>query len=393
MSYNRYCWSAYCILALILFVPPRPQRGGLAIDLAVAGGLLAMMFYLKITYFLGGLAAVGFATLAHPHVRRHWSAWLVLSVLLLANALAPYSHPYLDDIASWSARGAIRTGFFLHLNNFIAAIGLYAPYLAAIAIAGWMWMFARVPLRFPLTLAFLFIISLGLVTQNSLAVGLPTGIVMLLMLYELLRQHFAQARNRDIAPLLLTLLAFPFFEASSFAASIVGYHANATSKQGLYVVDRTNLKDFSLPEGRHGAFLSFSRTFDYPTRDADPAATARYQLTEYEYVLTLLDAADVLERQPPGAVVLFDSINPIPFMLGRKAPGGANLWSTWSAPIRPAAEFLGEIRYVLVPKWSLNPPWTDDLMRFYGSYVAEHFTRSAETRFWILLTRADANRR
>src|SRR5262245_21666302 len=55
MSYNRYGWSAYSILALILFVGPNErssQREDRAwIDIAVAGGLLAAMFYLKITYF------------------------------------------------------------------------------------------------------------------------------------------------------------------------------------------------------------------------------------------------------------------------------------------------------------------------------------------------------
>ena len=71
MSYNRYGWSAYSILALILFVAPRGRLGERKhrgwIDVAVAGGLLAAMFYLKITYFAVGLATVGFALLVqHP---------------------------------------------------------------------------------------------------------------------------------------------------------------------------------------------------------------------------------------------------------------------------------------------------------------------------------------
>ena len=62
MSYNRYGWSAYSILALILFVPPREERDrkdGAWIDIAVAGGLLAAMFYLKITYFAVGPGHAG----------------------------------------------------------------------------------------------------------------------------------------------------------------------------------------------------------------------------------------------------------------------------------------------------------------------------------------------
>src|ERR671911_777321 len=79
MSYNRYGWSAYSILALILFVPPREVRDrkdGAWIDIAVAGGLLAAMFYLKITYFAVGLATLGFAVLFHPHIGRYWRGWV-----------------------------------------------------------------------------------------------------------------------------------------------------------------------------------------------------------------------------------------------------------------------------------------------------------------------------
>ena len=76
-------------------------------------------------------------------------------------------------------------------------------------------------------------------------------------------------------------------------------------------------------------------------------------------------------------------------MLGHSATRGANLWSTWNAPLRPAPGYLADIRYVLIPKFSLNPRWTEDLMQHYGSYLAEHFVRTAETRSWILLTRAE----
>lgn len=392
MSYNRYGWAAYSILALLLFIPPQPSPRRPGIDLAVAGVLLALMFYLKITYFAVGLATVGFAVLFHQHVRRRWPAWATLAVLLAANAIAPWNRAYIGDILDWSSAGAIRHGLSMHFNNFVAAIGLYTPYLAAIAVAGWMWVFGRASFRFPLTLAFVFVVSLALLSQNSQAVGLPTGIVMLLILYDRLRRHFTPVRNRDIAPLLLTLLFFPLFEASCFAASIIGYHANAGTDRGLYVVDRTNLRNLALPEGPHGTFLSMSRSFDYPAQPKAQATPPRYQLTEYEYLLTLLQAADLLENQAPGGIALFDSINPLPFMLGRAAPRGANLWSTWNAPMRPANEYLVEVRYILVPKFSLNPRWTEDLMRFYDNYLQENFVTTADTPCWTLLTRLDRSR-
>ena len=58
MSYNRYGWSLLSILALILFVPPRDRIAGDWIDVANAGPLVVALFYLKVTYFAGGLAFV-----------------------------------------------------------------------------------------------------------------------------------------------------------------------------------------------------------------------------------------------------------------------------------------------------------------------------------------------
>ncbi len=389
MSYNRYGWSAYSILALILFVPPREERDRTWIDIAIAGGLLAAMFYLKITYFAVGLATVGFAVLFHPHVGRYWRAWLVVSALLVLNALAPHNQAYLADILAWATSGAVRRAAMLHFNNFVAAIGQYGPFLAAVAIGVWMWWSGRATFRLPLTLLFLVVMSLLLLSQNSQAAGMPSAIVVLFVLYDRLRSAFSSLGNRDIAPWLLTLLLFPLFAVSGYATSIAGYRAYADEGRGVHVVEHTNLRGLAVPSGTRGTFLSFSYSFDYPSRAGDTPAQPLYQLSDYEYVLVLMDAAGLLEGRPSGGIVLLDSVNPLPFMLGVEPARGANLWSTWSAPKRPANEFLGGARYVLVPKFSTSPQWTDDMMRLYGGYLEEHFRWTAETRCWILLTRSN----
>jgi hypothetical protein len=192
-----------------------------------------------------------------------------------------------------------------------------------------------------------------------------------------------------MAPWLLTLLLFPLFAVGGYAASIAGYNAIAGDGRGLYVVEHTNLQGLAVPEGQRGTFLSFSHSFDYPSRPKDAPAQPLYQLSDYEYVLVLMDAANLLARRPTGGIVVLDSVNPLPFMLGAEPARGANLWSTWSAPKRPADAFLGGARYVLVPKFSTSPQWTDDMMRLYGGYLEKHFRWAAETRCWILLTRAN----
>ena len=390
MSYNRYGWSADSILALILFVAPCERRDRASVDIAVAGGLLAAMFYLKITYFGAGLATVGFALLFQPHVRRHWRAWIVLSALLGLNALAPHNHAYLADILASAQSGAVRKSLMLHINNFVAAIGQYAPYLAAIVVALWMWWSGRASFRFPLTLVFLLTMSFLLLSQNSQAAGMPSVMVILFVLYDRLRRSFAVSANREVAPWLLTLLLFPLFAIGGYAASIAGYHAQARGAQGLFAVDRTNLKGLAVPEAERGTFLSFSHSFDYPARAKDlRPQPPLYQLSDYEYVLVLMEAADLMASREPGGIALLDSVNPLPFMLGRGPARGANLWSTWSAPPRPADQYLGAVRYVLIPKFPTSPQWTDDLLRFNAGYLEEHFRQTEETRCWILLQRSD----
>ncbi|SEO34487.1 hypothetical protein SAMN02990966_01730 [Rhodospirillales bacterium URHD0017] len=389
MSYNRYGWSAYSILALILFVPPREERDRTWIDIAVAGGLLAAMFYLKITYFAAGLATLGFAVLFHPHVGRYWRAWLVVGALLVLNALAPHNQAYLADILSWATSGAVRKAATLHFNNFVAAIDRYGPYLAAVAVGLWMWWSGRATFRLPLTLVFLLVMSLLLLSQNSQAAGMPSAIVVLFALYDRLRTAFASLGNRDVAPWLLTLLLFPLFAVGGYATSIAGYHANARDGRGVHVVERTNLRGLAVPEGPRGTFLSFSHSFDYPSRPKDAPAQPLYQLSDYEYVLVLMEGADLLMDRPIGGIALLDSVNPLSFMLGVEPVRGANLWSTWSAPKRSAGEFLGGARYVLVPKFATSPQWTDDMMRLYGGYLEQHFRWAAETRCWTLFVRSD----
>ena len=77
-------------------------------------------------------------------------------------------------------------------------------------------------------------------------------------------------------------------------------------------------------------------------------------------------------------------------MLGVEPARGANLWSTWSAPKRPANEFLAGARYVLVPRktTSLNGPM-NSTTRLYGGYLEEHFRWAAEYWCWILLMRSN----
>ena len=120
----------------------------------------------------------------------------------------------------------------------------------------------------------------------------------------------------------------------------------------------------------------------------------RYTYSQYEYIEWLLEAADLLgggrggEQRPPGGIAMLETINPLPFMLGLPPPRGANLWSGWEVPMRPASEYLADVEYVLIPKIPPAPDWTAALVRHYGSYLAKQFHPAANTPSWILLARS-----
>jgi hypothetical protein len=389
MSYNRYCWSAFSILALILFVPPE-RRGGDWVDMVLAALLLVAMFYLKITYFAAGLATVAFAILVQPRIRRQWFGWSCVGIFVVAIALAPFNHPYLVDILDAAKDGAVRSYLSMHLRYFAAAGGEYVPYIACVVAACVMWWTGQAPFGFPLSLAFLFGMALVLLSQNSQTAGLPSTIVIVLALYDFFRTRFASLRHGSLVVLLSTLLVFPAFSIVTSAVTLGGYHAAANNPRGLYVVDRTNLRGLAVPAGERGAFAP--NLIEHPRQVH--VGPLRYNYSQYGYIALLLEAADLFsgnragEQHPPGRIALLETINPLPFMLGLPPPRGANLWSEWTAPLRPPAEYLSDVDYVLIPRIPTNIDWTMALVRYYRSHLTQHFHSVATTPSWILLGRS-----
>jgi hypothetical protein len=385
MSYNRYGWSLLCILALILFVPPRDRVAGDWIDVANAGLLLAALFYLKVTYFAGGLAFVGLAVLISPHIRAHLSAWLAIGGLVVANAVAPWNHPYLIDILSAAAAGAVRKSLTFHLNNFFANAEGYAPYAAGLVVAVWMYARGLAPLRVPLAIAGILAIGAFVLSQNHQSHGLPVGIVIAFLLYDQIRERFGSA-----VPVLPMLMVFPLFAIGTSALSLQGYHARAGREALLQVVDRTQLKGLAVPGERRGLLAAFAEgRFGHALLNRSRATQPRFELSPAEYVETIVEAAALLGdgRHCRGGVVVLDQVNPFPFMLGWPPPRGSNLWSGPGAPVRPAGEVFAEAEHVLIPQFSSYSVWTEQARRDYGPYLSENFRVREETQSWIVLSR------
>jgi hypothetical protein len=388
MSYNRYGWSLLSILALILFVPPRNRVAGEWIDVANAGLLVVALFYLKVTYFAGGLAFVGLAILISPHVRARLPAWLAIGGLIVANAMAPWNHPYLLDILHAAAAGAVRNSLSFHLNNFFANAEGYAPYAAGLVVAVWMWAYGMVPMRTPLAIAGILAIGAFVLSQNHQTYGLPVGIVIAFLLYDQIRERFGPA-----TPVLPMLMVFPLLAIGASAFSLAGYHAQAGREGLLQVVERTQLKGLAVPAERPGLLAAFADGQLGPALlNWSRAAQPRFELSPAEYVETIVEATALLGdgRHCRGGVVVLDQVNPFPFMLGWPPPRGGNLWSGPGAPVQPAGEFFAQADHVLIPKFSTYGAWTERARLEYSAYLAQNFRAHEETQSWIVLSRERA---
>lgn len=177
MSYNRYAWSGISIIALILFLPPRPGRWTDMADLFVVAALIVALFYLKVTYWAAALAAIGVALAVSPHVHARWPAWGAIAVAGGALAAVPFNWPYLADVMATVRAGVVRDDFAFWLNDFAGNAGEYAPYIAALGIAACLWWRGTWPLRLPIATAFLLFGGLGLLSQNSQSHNVPLAIV------------------------------------------------------------------------------------------------------------------------------------------------------------------------------------------------------------------------
>jgi hypothetical protein len=391
MSYNRYGWSCISVLFLILFLPPRPRRWGDAVDIAVAAGLLAAMFYLKMTYFLVGLAALPVAAVVCAHVRGAPKGWCALGIGASALALAPANHAYWADLLAAASAGQMRDGLADYFNNFLQHGAEYAPYVAALAVALWMWRRQDAPLRLPVATGFILVAGAALLSQNAQVHGLPAAVVIAFLFYAVLRERQLRHRLGGSMGLLLALLVFPLFLIGGAMASLAGYHITASaSHQNLQTLYGTNLRGLAVPSRPRGLLAAFAGfRSDYRLLNRARAASPRYELSSSEYVETLLDAVALLGEAHGrrSRIVVLDQVNPFPFMLGVTPPRGGNLWWGPDAPQRAPEMLFADADSVLIPKFSTYGLWTQQAQARYGAYLDRHFPLRSESESWILLRR------
>lgn len=383
MSYNRYGWAGISIIGLILFLPPHRKGWADFADMAAVAAITTALFYLKVTYFAVAMASVVVALVVSPHVVARRRGWAVVCLLALALILAPFNRLYFADLMATVQAGVVRDDASFYFNDFAENAAEYAPYFSAVGIALWLWWRRQSPLGLPVATAFLLLAGLGLLSQNSQSHSVPLAVVIAFLLYQALQ------RLQAATALLCALLLFPLAATVSSAISIAGYH-DRTEAGNLKIVETTTLRGLAVPAEPDGVIAAFASGREGPRLlNRARAVRPRYELSPYEYVQTLEEAAGLLRDNglASGRIAVLDQVNPLPFMLGLEPPRGGNLWSGTGAPTRPAETYLADVDHVLIPRFSTNIAWTQTAQATYAGYLDAHFERRVDGRSWVVLTR------
>ena len=395
MSYNRFGWSSLVLLFLLLVIPPDRARRSDAIDVIIAAALLVALFYLKITYFLAGIAAVVAALLLAPHLRRKIGAWLGVLGLIAAIAAAPFNLPYWRDIWAAVMSGAVRADPLSSVKSALMSETETGLLLVELLCLVWLWRRRQIG-GCEIALA-LFVAACGVfvLSQNAQTSGVPLYIVISFMLFDALRRAQLRQRlwfGRDVRPLLLACLTVPALSIASMTMSLAGYWQKARQPAGM-VMEETQLRGLAVRADPADLIADFSRgTVSPQTLIAARQEHPRWDLTQAEYLETLRDALAIFGDDRDGLhfgaaprIMLFDAVNPLPFALGFPPPRGGDLWFDPVFPWPPGAEALADVDVVLVPKFSSRA--TDMAMARYGDYLRAHFSLDRETVSWLVYRR------
>jgi hypothetical protein len=388
MSYNRYCWAAIGVLALLLFVSPRPGRHSDLSELVLAAILLMLMLETKITYFAAGMAMIAGAVPLVARLRALWHRWALMFFVVALYAVSPANHAYMRDILAAASSGAMRTNLVVQLNFFLDHAGEYAWSVLFCLASFLLWRRGGVPVAVPAGIAMMFGLGLLLLSQNSQSHAMPLAVVACFVMHDALRHSPLLAGGRVALPLLT--LTFPALALAVEASGIAAY-ARAADGQRLEIVERTNLKGLAVPVADTGLLTAFggdgSPVWELLNRSRE--SRARHELLPAEYVSTLLEASDlVAARNAPGSILVLDQVNPLPFMLGVGPPKGVWVW--FDAPESGLSDVPGLTLadIVLVPKFATWGAGSRAAFAAARGVLANEFVADGESRSWFVYVRA-----
>jgi hypothetical protein len=390
MLYNRWGWAMlipiFCYLA-----PRRDNAAPTIVETVSLSLLLAILFYLKLNYFVVGLAACGLFAMLNPGRWRTLGigAAATLALVLLAGLTTGLLPAYLRDVA-FAAKVSGGRGSFIEIVRInLRDLLLAGAPLAVLAFA------RRLLWRDVAMIAFMIVGCLFVINQNSQYVIMPP-------LAVIGAYGVARMTGADKAERASFLGAFAVF---LLLCSSLLLDRGLTMIDQAYAAHREHLRGptpWTATPGLRGVYVMERESYLGELRSADTEdkrirtfmrinQMGRLQpLRQQEYMETLVaGAADLRGVIKPGeSIVTLDMSNPFPFMLNARPAKGS--WLTMDAgrtlteKMHPAPEdIFADADHVMIAKLSLTYTSSVLAMNVYAPWLAQHYAERVETPYWV----------
>jgi hypothetical protein len=363
MAYNRYGYGLAALLLVECVAGRDPQRrraefwGGVS-----TGAILALLLFLKISYFLGAAALVAAVVPCRKQVKERWAGMFggFLPVLLIFCAYLGFNLvPMWNDLRMVAGAKSVRMSWFI-VDNLYLPVAFYLGFI--FASAGFLWFDGARPAARATGVSGVAVCLAGifLLSTNFQFYGLPlNAIAAILVLQQIAaRRRAANSQKLKHAGLLLW--------GSLLVAGDLGYEA-----LGL-------------------GFGAWQRHSWEQTANASFHATtlAGFRTFEASYVDFVNDGLTLFtqHRRPDDTVMSLDFSNPFSYALGmRPAPGGAT-WlhyrGNFNDSHHPTPERLfGGASLVMIPVVP-EQGLSRSVPRIYGPYLQGHFHLIGESKGW-----------
>ena len=396
MYYNRYGWVLLSLLFLFFIEPGKKSRTQLLVDSICVGILVAMLFYIKITYFVVAAAIFPLMIFSSGFLRQVaiYSFALFVMIIIIVELMLPGMHyQYLRDILmAIDASGAVRNGLLKTIELNIDELLL--SFLALF----FMFRVRRINVYEFGYVVLVVLSGLMLINQNAQNTGLVTVVVLLLWSHEMSSRNDVVINGIDspgtqsvlVSTVILSLIML--FVSQTLVHRIMGLDefynvAISKSKQAQY---STSLMD-DLFVGERYSYLSqvvnkknIEELFNEMRvkRRKQPLTQGEY-LETIEQGLLLMDGINI----DGDSVIVFDLANPFSFLLSSRPPTGDYSWLHKGRNISKNNYIMPEklfksVRYVMIPKFPMETPVTPFLTQTYGSYISNKFNKIADNSYW-----------
>jgi len=331
--------------------------GGFSTGLAIA-----ILLFLKISFFLGAGVLVAALLPSKPQTRRRWAGIATAFVLLVSVVFVVYGGnfaPIFDEL-----RTVAQTKHLVYRSAYAeTAVNSGLPFLGLILLAtmllwkhGFRWEGGAILLSGASVLAmgFAFLIS------NWQLYDLPLNAIMALLVIQKLAAH---TRLRDDAAFLPAICLGMVLAIAHLGIDVYGLAMGIPERAAL-AHDPSTRFDSALLEG----FRCDDR--DYVRWVNDGLALARQHRADGDTVMTL------------------DLVNPFSYTLGMPPPQGGATWLGYGNNFDevhgpPPERIFSNASLVMVPKEFTDP----NIPVVYGGYLSDHFLLLGESAQWRIFRR------